>query len=241
MRGLKDMCVLVNGASGGIGAAVVERLLADGARVVATDLQAPPGPAGAAALLAGDVTSEVDVQRMVMQARDTLGRLDALVLCAGIHWVGPTHEMDADTFDRVLSVSARGTFLFCKTALPVMLAQGCGRIVTFGSTAAVSGAPTLAAYAAAKGAVLQLTRSIAAEYASCGIRANCLCPGATNTPLLRRLMKDRSDPDSFARAHPIGRFAEPEEVAAAVAYLLSDDASFMVGAAMMLDGGFTAV
>jgi NAD(P)-dependent dehydrogenase (short-subunit alcohol dehydrogenase family) len=99
----------------------------------------------------------------------------------------------------------------------------------------------LTAYSAAKGAVLQITRSVAAEYARDGIRANCLCPGGTDTPLLRRLMADRSDPGHFADAHPIGRFARPEEVAASTAFLLSDEASYYVGSAVMCDGGFTAV
>jgi NAD(P)-dependent dehydrogenase (short-subunit alcohol dehydrogenase family) len=235
------MRVLVNGAAGGIGRAITERLLAEGSRVAATDLEAPQGLDGVAAELAGDVTSEGDADRVVEEAHAALGGLDGLVVTAGIHWVGATHEMAADDFDRVLGVSARGTFLFCRSALRYMLPQGAGRIVTIGSTAAVVGAPGLTAYAAAKGAVLQITRSIAAEYATQGIRANCLCPGGTDTPLLRRLMAERTDPDHFASMHPIGRFAAPEEVAASAAFLLSDEASFVVGSTVMCDGGFTAV
>lgn len=235
------MAVLVTGAARGIGLAVTERLADEGAVVAASDLAEPDACAGVKVRLAGDVTSEPDAERLVDDAWTALGGLEALVLCAGIHWVGPTHEMSAQDFDRVLAVSARGTFLLCRAALPRMVARGSGRILTFGSTAAVSGASELTAYAAAKGAVLQMTRSIAAEYAGRGIRANCLCPGATNTPLLRELMADRSDPESFAAAHPIGRFAEPEEIAAAAAWMVSDDASYMVGSAVLCDGGFTAV
>jgi NAD(P)-dependent dehydrogenase (short-subunit alcohol dehydrogenase family) len=164
-----------------------------------------------------------------------------LVLTAGIHYVGPTHETSVADFDRVLAASARGTFLCLRAALPQLLEQRSGRIVTFASTAALVGAPGLTAYAAAKGAVLQITRSIAAEYAAQGIRANCLCPGGTDTPLLRRLMADRPDPEHFEQAHPIGRFADPREIAGATAFLLSDDASFFVGSAVACDGGFTAV
>jgi NAD(P)-dependent dehydrogenase (short-subunit alcohol dehydrogenase family) len=240
MRGLDGLSVLVTGAAGGIGAAVTERLVAEGARVVAADL-APPEETGAAAALGADVTVEDDAERLVAEAAEALGNLDALVLTAGIHYVGPTHEMAAEDFDRVLAVSARGTFLCLRAALPGMLARGAGRIVTYGSTAALVGAPGLTAYAAAKGAVLQITRSVAAEYADRGIRANCLCPGGTDTPLLRRLMADRPDPDHFAQAHPIRRFARPEEIASATAFLLSDDASYFVGAAITCDGGFTAV
>lgn len=241
MRGLEGLRVLITGAGRGIGRAVAERLVTERCRVIGADLERPDGVEGLAAALQGDVTVEADAARLVSSAEELLGGLDGLVLCAGVHYVGPTHEMTAEDFDRVVKVSLRGTFLLCRAALPGMLNEGDGRIVTFGSTAALVGAPTLSAYSAAKGAVLQFTRSIAAEYADRGIRANCLCPGATDTPMLRELMQDRSDPESFARAHPIGRFARPEEIGSAVAFLLSDDASYMVGSAMAYDGGFTAI
>jgi NAD(P)-dependent dehydrogenase (short-subunit alcohol dehydrogenase family) len=148
--------------------------------------------------------------------------------------------MAPEAFRQVLDVSVLGTFLCCRAALPGFVDQGDGRIVTLGSTASLGGAPGLAAYSAAKGAVLNLTRSIAVEYARAGVRANCLCPGSTDTPLLRRLMADRADPDAFRDKHPIGRFAQPEEIAASAAFLLSDEASFYVGSAVVVDGGFTA-
>ncbi len=240
MEGLAGLRTLVTGAAGGIGQAVVERLVTEGAAVAAADLAAPP-PTPAASGLGGDVTDQDGAAGLVADAREALGGLDALVLAAGIHWVGPTHEMPVEDFDRVLAVSVRGTFLCLRAALPGFVEQGSGRVVTFGSTAALVGAPGLTAYSAAKGAVLNLTRSVAAEYARDGVRANCLCPGATDTPLLRRLQADRPDPEAFARAHPIGRYADPAEIAAATAFLLSDDASFFVGSAVVADGGFTAV
>ena len=240
MSGLAGLRTLVTGAAGGIGEAVVQRLAAEGATVAAADLE-PPAASDAAAALGGDVTDETDAARLVADATTALGGLDALVLAAGIHWVGPTHEMPVEDFDRVLAVSVRGTFLCLRAALPRFEEQGSGRVVTFGSTAALVGAPGLSAYSAAKGAVLNLTRSVAAEYARRGIRANCLCPGATDTPLLRRLQADRPDPEAFARAHPIGRYAAPFEIAAATAFLLSDEASFFVGSAVVADGGFTAI
>jgi len=238
MRGVAGLRVLVTGAGRGIGRAVAERLIDENARVVAADLEAPDiGEVS----LSGDMTSESDVARIVETTLARMQGIDGLVTCAGIHYVGPTHETTPEDFRRVIDVNLNGTFLAMRAVIPTMLQAGSGRIVTLGSTASLVAGPTLAAYAAAKGGVLQLTRSVAAEYASRGIRANCLCPGATNTPMLAELMRDRDNPDAFAKAHPIGRFAEPEEIAGAVAYLLSDDASFMVGSAVAFDGGFTAV
>lgn len=241
MRGLAGRKVLVTGAAGGIGAAVVERLVAEEAAVAAADLSPPESAAGAAAALGADVTDAADAERLVADARRELGGLDALILTAGIHHVGPTHEMSVEDFDRVVDVSLRGTWLCCRAALPGLLEQRHGWIVTFGSTAAIVGAPRLAAYSAAKGAVLNFTRSIAAEYARQGLRANCLCPGATETPLLKSLMAERPDAEEFRNAQPIGRFATPEEIAGVAAYLVSDEASFFVGSAIVCDGGFTAV
>jgi dihydroanticapsin dehydrogenase len=241
MRGLEGRKVLVTGAAGGIGAAVAERLVADGALVAAADLAPPTGPDGVTARLAADVTDAEGAEALIAEARGALGGLDALILAAGIHYVGPTHEMAVEDFDRVLDVSVRGTWLCCRAALPGMIEQGSGWIVTFGSTAAIVGAPRLAAYSAAKGAVLNFTKSIGAEYARNGLNINCLCPGATETPLLKRLMAERPDAQQFRDAHPIGRFATTGEIAGVAAYLVSDEASFFVGSAVVCDGGFTAV
>ena len=241
MRGLAGRKVLVTGAAGGIGQAVVERLVVEDVVVAAADLEAPSAPSGTAACLGADVTSPEGAEQLVAEARNALGGLDALILAAGIHYVGPTHEMPVETFDRVIDVSLRGTWLCCRAALPGFIEQRHGWIVTFGSTAAIVGAPRLAAYSAAKGAVLNFTRSIAVEYAREGLHANCLCPGATETPLLKQLMSERPDADEFRNAQPIGRFATPEEIAGVAAYLVSDEASFFVGSAVVCDGGFTAV
>jgi dihydroanticapsin dehydrogenase len=241
MRGLAGRKVLVTGAAGGIGAAVVERLAAEGALVAAADVHPPAEREGVAACLGADVTVAADAERLVAEAHSALDGLDALVLAAGVHYVGPTHEMAPEDFDRVVLVSLWGTWLCCRAALPALLEQERGWIVTFGSTAALVGAPRLAAYSAAKGAVLNFTKSIGAEYARHGLRANCLCPGATETPLLKELMAERPDAQQFRDAQPIGRFATPDEIAGVAAYLCSDEASFFVGSAVVCDGGFTAV
>ena len=239
MRGLRGLRTLVTGAAGGIGAAVVERLYAEGAVLAVTDIRTPSSSAAACAT-AADITDEAQVEAMVSAAADELGGIDALVAVAGIHATSPTHELDLATFRKVLDVSVVGTFLVTKATLPLMLQCERGSIVTFGSTAAVVAAPELAAYAAAKGAVLQFTRSIAVEYARRGIRANCVCPGGTRTPLLAAIDRERSGPDHFLENHPIGRYAEPEEIAAVVAFLLSDESSFVLGSALMADGGYSA-
>lgn len=239
MRGLRGLRTLVTGASGGIGTALVARLVEEEAVLAVTDVAAP-NLAGVAFAAGADVTDLDAVEQLVSDVRGSIGGVDALVAVAGTYATGPTHEQSVETFRNVLDVSVMGTFLTTRAVLPGMLEQGHGRIVTFGSTASVCAAPELAAYAAAKGAVLQYTRSIAVEYARRGIRANCVCPGGTLTPLLRRLNAERTEPDHFAERHPIGRYAEPAEIAAATAFLLSEDSSFVLGAALLADGGYSA-
>lgn len=239
MRGLSGMRVGVTGAAGGIGTAIVDRLVAEGARVVGFDMIQPEHE-GLEFGGAVDVTDEAAVNNAVSEAISVTGGLDAVVAGAGIQASSPTHELDVETFRKVLDVSVIGTFLTVKAVLPGMLERGSGRIVTLGSTAAVCAAPGLSSYSASKGAVLQFTRSIAVEYAQQGIRANCLCPGGTMTPMMVEIDRKRQGPDKFREAHPVNRYADPSEIAAAAAYLLSDDSSFVVGAALMADGGFSA-
>lgn len=239
MRGLKGKVVVVTGAAGGIGSAVVRRLSEEGARVAALDITTPRVD-GQSFGAPADVVDEQSVTDAFVAVREALGPVDGLVATAGISFTSPTHELSLADFRRVLDVSVVGTFLAVREALPDMLETGAGQIVTFGSTAAVRAAPGMTAYATAKGAVLQLTKSIAVEYAQRGIRANCLCPGGTMTPLMAAVEAARIGPDHFKQRHPIARYADPSEIASAAAYLLSDDSSFLLGTAFMADGGYTA-
>lgn len=238
MKGLAGKRILVTGATGGIGRAVVDRLIEEGCRVLAVDMVMPDNPQLEFASIC-DVTDETSVAEVFEAGIAEVGGIDGLVATVGIQVSKPTHELSVEEFRRVIDVNVVGTFLASRYLIPRMLEAGTGNIVTFGSTAAIVAAPALASYAAAKGAVLQYTRSIAAEYGSRGIRANCICPGGTMTPMLRDIEANRVGPDHFLEKHPIGRYAEPSEIAASVAYLLSDDSSFMLGAAMVVDGGFS--
>ncbi|TAM66557.1 MAG: SDR family oxidoreductase [Microbacteriaceae bacterium] len=238
MQGLSGLRVMVTGAAGGIGRAVVDRLRTEGAVVMGVDMVQPVDDALAFAGIA-DVTDEDSVTSVFDSAVREVGAIDALVATAGIQVTKPTHELTTAEFRKVLDVSVIGTFVTTKYVIPRMLAAGGGRIVTFGSTAAICSAPRLAAYAAAKGAVLQYTRSIAAEYGGRGIRSNCICPGGTMTAMMKDIDASSNGSDKFLERHPIGRYADPSEIAAGVAFLVSDDSSFVLGANFMVDGGYS--
>ena len=236
MGRLDDTVAVVTGAASGIGSACADRLVEEGATVVTLDVT------GAVDHLV-DVRDEAAMEAAFTSVVGDHGRLDAVVNAAGVAGGGPIHLLDGDEWDRVVDVNLKGTFLVDKHSAIHMLAQGHGSIVNIASIEGLEGTEGGSAYNASKGGVVLLTKSIAIDYGRRGIRVNCICPGGVDTPLLRSITDaDGMEPyrDKLREQHLLGRFGRPSEIAAAAAFLASDDASFITGHALVVDGGFTA-
>ncbi len=234
------VCV-VTGAAGGIGSATVDAFAREGARVVGVDLhEAAPGDLA----LACDVTEEHEVQAMYARVRQEFGQIDVLFNNAGIapDDDGSVLATTVEAWQRVQDVNLKSVFLCCKHGIPHLLDGGGGSVINTASFVAVMGAATSqVSYTASKGGVLALTRELGVEFARRNVRVNALCPGPVDTPLLQELYAN--DPARSARrlVHvPMGRFARPEEMAGAVVFLASDDASFVTATQFMVDGGLSA-
>ena len=238
MTGVQGTTVVVTGAAGGIGHAVSQWLTWRGARVFDLDVVAPKEPAGE--FVEADVLSPASVQDAVAQVIARAGSIDGLVTAAGVsEEPTPAAEMPVEAWDRTIGVNLRGVFLTCQAVGRHMLSRGQGRIVTIAS---MSGAHIVnvpqqqAAYNASKAGVVALTKSLAFEWAPSGIGVNAVSPGYVDTPLLASKADLHSQ---WKSATPLGRFGRPEEVAAAVGWLLSEESSFCTGTELLLDGGYT--
>jgi NAD(P)-dependent dehydrogenase (short-subunit alcohol dehydrogenase family) len=253
MSRLDGRVALITGGGTGIGRASAIACAQEGAAVAVAGRRTAllddvvreiTAAGGLAVAVAGDVGREQDAQRMVDETVRELGGLDVLVNCAGQELVASVLDTDEAAWDRVMDTNLKAVFLLARAALPHMLARGRGSIVNVASQLAFVGARNFAAYTASKGGVINLTRSIALDHAEDGIRVNALCPGAVDTPLLRRQFEEREGPqgtlEDLARLHPVGRLGQPEELARATVFLASDDSSFMTGATLVVDGGYTA-
>jgi NAD(P)-dependent dehydrogenase (short-subunit alcohol dehydrogenase family) len=247
---LDGKAVLITGAASGIGAATAREASAEGARLMLSDVNESDGAALAARLGASfaacDVTDEDAVAALVARTRGELGAIDGAFNCAGIlGTVAPVADTDTDAWRRILEVDLTGVFLCTKHELRAMAEQGGGAILNMASAAGLIAWPAAVGYVAAKHGVVGLSKTAAVEYAPLGIRVNAICPAFTETPMVADLFEnllggDPAAPEGARANHPIGRFAQPEEIAAASVWLLSDKASYVTGTAMAIDGGYTA-
>ncbi|MGW8764484.1 SDR family NAD(P)-dependent oxidoreductase [Streptomyces sp. NPDC055815] len=241
---LQDRVCVITGAASGIGRATAERFVREGARVVAADVDADrlaevPGVTP----VVGDVSREEDARRMIDTAVDRFGRLDVLVANAGVIPLLSVTEAEGADFDRVMAVDGRGMFLTCKYAIEAMLVTGGGAIVCTSSISGVAGQARQAVYGPAKFVATGLTKHLAVEWASHGIRVNAVAPGTIETERVAAARVEPGGPEYLAEivgAHPMGRFGTPEEVAAAILFLSSEEASFITGAVLPVDGGYLA-
>jgi len=236
MRRLDDTVAVVTGGASGIGAATAARLADEGATVATFDITG-----GVDFVL--DVRDEVAVRDAFAEVVAAHGRLDSVVHCAGVAGGGPVHLVEESEWDRVVDINLKGTFLVDKHAAIHMLEADRGSIVNIASIEGIEGTEGGSAYNASKGGVIMLTKCMAIDYGHRGIRVNAICPGGVDTPLLMDIIGAPGVEvyrDKMHDRHLLNRFGQPSEIAAAAAFLVSDDASFMTGQAMVVDGGFTA-
>jgi meso-butanediol dehydrogenase / (S,S)-butanediol dehydrogenase / diacetyl reductase len=246
---LENKVALVTGGGSGIGRASAELFAREGARVVVADYDATEGQAaveairqsgGEAIFLEVDVSDSVQVRRMIAATVQTYGGIDILFNGAGVLSFGTVLDTDEACWNRVLAVNLTGTFLCSKYALPHIIQRGGGAIVNVSSTTGAHDAnANTAAYVASKGGVTLLTRCMAIDHANENVRVNALVPGPTDTPMLRKVMPPERI-EAFASTYPMRRLGRPEELARAALFLVSDDASFVTGSTMYVDGGQTA-
>ncbi len=247
---LKDKVTIVTGAASGIGRASAIIFGKNGAQVVVADIDEEGGKrtvdeivkaGGRAIFVKTDVSKASDAERCVKSAVAEFGRLDCLFNNAGFNPVGTVVDTSEELWDRVLDVNLKGMFLMCKYAIPEMKKNGKGAIVCTASVDGVLAIPNEAAYIASKGGIISLVRAMAVDHARESIRVNCILPGAIRTPLYERFMKENENFGDQAGQHAMRRIGEPEEVAEVAMFLLSDAPTFVTGAVIPVDGGYSAV
>lgn len=250
MRGLEGLRAIVTGAGSGIGRAIAVRLSEEGARVLIADVDEKAAQKvsaeldGESLVHRADVTDAGEVEALVGRAVSEWGGLDAMINNAGMGVAATAVDTSEEDYDRVMEVCVRGTFLGMKYAVPAIRDSGGGSVTNMSSIAALVGLPDRAVYCAAKGAILSMTRAAAIDHIGDGVRVNCIAPGTVDTPWVARITAGYDDPEDarekMKARQPHGRLVTPEEIAAMAAYLCSDEASSVIGACMVVDGGVTA-
>jgi NAD(P)-dependent dehydrogenase (short-subunit alcohol dehydrogenase family) len=251
---LKDKVALITGAASGIGQATALLFGQEGAKVMCADIDGEGAErvarqiadsGGEAASLQADVSQAADAERMVRETAERWGRLDVLVNNAGIYFVLPLTQVPEEEWDRLMGINLKGVYLGCKYAIPQMVRQGKGAIVNTASIAGLRGFANWTTYCASKGGVVQLTKALAMEVARMNVRVNAVCPGIIDTGMLDQAVAMQGVGKAelaatIGESHPMGRIGQPEEVAAAILFLASDEASFITGVPLSVDGGLWA-
>jgi NAD(P)-dependent dehydrogenase (short-subunit alcohol dehydrogenase family) len=245
---MRDKVALVTGAASGLGRATALRLGAEGAQVACVDAMADPAAQTARAIIAAggdaialvaDVTDESACARVMADILARFGRLTTLVNSAGVRPERPGPTPTLAEWQRVVDINLTGTYIASRAAMPALRASQSGSITNLASIFGLVGGSTGAAYAASKGAIVNLTRQMALEWAPT-VRVNCVCPGVIETPMTAALRQDPAWTEQVLKRYPLGRFGFPEEIAAAILFLASDEAAFVTGVALPVDGGYTA-